>query len=70
MSIDAMKNAIAEKGHLPGVPSAQDIEANGIELGEMQKILMQKIEELSLYVIELNEENKILNQRIEKMSTK
>ncbi|WP_285060244.1 hypothetical protein [Pedobacter ginsengisoli] len=47
---------IKEKGHLPGIPSAEEVEKNGIELGDMNKKLLQKIEELTLYVIELNRE--------------
>jgi hypothetical protein len=38
--------------HLPEVPSASDAEKNGIELGEMNKILLKKIEELTLHLIE------------------
>ena len=44
---------IAENQHLPNVPSAAEVEANGIELGEMNAILLQKIEELTLYIIQM-----------------
>ncbi|RZK26491.1 MAG: hypothetical protein EOO43_02670 [Flavobacterium sp.] len=40
--------------HLPEVPSAKEVERNGIELGEMNKILLKKIEELTLLLIEQN----------------
>jgi hypothetical protein len=43
---------IKEKGHLPGIPSAAEVKANGIDLGEMNAKLLQKIEELTLYLIE------------------
>ena len=40
--------------HLPGVPSANQIEESGIAMGEMTKIMMEKVEELTLYLIEAN----------------
>ena len=48
---------IKEKGHLPGIPSAADVKANGIDLGEMNAKLLQKIEELTLHLIEMKKEN-------------
>ena len=44
---------IAENQHLPNVPSAAEVEANGIDLGEMNAILLQKVEELTLYIIQM-----------------
>jgi hypothetical protein len=38
--------------HLPGIPSAKEVAANGIELGENQRLLLEKIEQLTLIVIE------------------
>ncbi|MNY17525.1 hypothetical protein D3C86_1508470 [compost metagenome] len=43
---------IKDKGHLPGIPSAAEVKANGIYLGEMNAKLLQKIEELTLHAIE------------------
>jgi hypothetical protein len=43
---------IKEEGHLPGIPSAAEVKANGIDLGEMNAKLLQKIEELTLHLIE------------------
>ncbi|TKC05246.1 hypothetical protein [Pedobacter frigoris] len=45
---------IKEKGHLPGIPSASDVKANGIDLGDMNAKLLQKIEELTLIIIDQN----------------
>jgi hypothetical protein len=39
--------------HLPNVPSSAEVEANGVNLGEMQGTLLQKIEEMTLYIIQL-----------------
>ncbi|WP_342333025.1 hypothetical protein [Pedobacter sp. FW305-3-2-15-E-R2A2] len=45
---------IKEKGHLPGLPSAADIKANGVDLGEMNAKLLEKIEELTLHLIQMD----------------
>ncbi|WP_238387281.1 hypothetical protein [Sphingobacterium olei] len=50
-----IKQFIDENGHLPEVPKAKEIEERGLSLGEMNKILMKKVEELTLYIIELEE---------------
>ena len=47
---------IQQHKHLPGVPSAKEVKANGLKVGEMQAKMMEKIEELTLYVIELKKE--------------
>jgi len=47
------QNYIDQNNHLPEVPSAKEMEKNGVQLGEMNMILLKKIEELTLYVIEL-----------------
>ncbi|PJB56359.1 MAG: hypothetical protein CO098_14230, partial [Bacteroidetes bacterium CG_4_9_14_3_um_filter_41_19] len=38
--------------HLPDVPSAKEVDENGFAVGEMNAILLQKIEELTLYIID------------------
>jgi hypothetical protein len=53
--------------HLPGVPSAQHVEKNGLDLGDGQAILLKKIEELTLYVIELNKKIDTLKTENEKL---
>ncbi len=52
MSLDNLEQSIKENGHLPGLPSAQEIETNGLHLGNMQKQVVEKVEELTLYTIE------------------
>ena len=56
MSLDETEKFINENGHLPGVPSAQEVEEDGLSLGEMNARLMQKVEELTLHVIELHKQ--------------
>jgi hypothetical protein len=53
--------------HLPDIPSAEEMEEQGLDLGDMQIKLLQKIEELTLYVIELKKENEVMKGEIEKL---
>lgn len=50
-TLKEVENHIKEKGHLKDIPSAKEVEQNGIYLGEMDSKLLQKIEELTLYTI-------------------
>lgn len=55
-TLQYVKNHIAEKGHLPGVPAADQVEAeNGFHVGEMNRILLEKVEELTLYILQQEE---------------
>lgn len=51
-----VEDYISEHKHLPNIPSAKEIEANGLHLGDVQRRMMEKIEELTLYVIALQKE--------------
>ncbi len=62
-TLDEVENYINDNGHLKGIPSAEEVEKNGIELGEMNKLLLQKIEELTLYVIDLKKEVEMLKTK-------
>ncbi|MBQ3594747.1 MAG: hypothetical protein II981_05010 [Bacteroidales bacterium] len=61
MTLKEVESYIKENGHLPDVPSAEEVKANGVEVGEMNAILLQKIEELTLYIIELEKKIEKLN---------
>jgi len=61
-TINELEKYIVENKHLPDVPSKDDVINNGINLGEMDAILLQKIEELTLYIIELKKENEELKK--------
>jgi hypothetical protein len=54
---------IKENHHLPGVPSAAEMEKNGLSLGDMQVKLLAKIEELTLHMIEADQRNDRLEQQ-------
>ncbi|SFT97083.1 hypothetical protein SAMN04489724_3060 [Algoriphagus locisalis] len=69
-TLEEVENHINEKGHLKDIPSAKEVAENGIFLGEMDSKLLQKIEELTLYIIaqekNLNEQNsKLIRQEEE-----
>ncbi len=51
-SLEEVEQQIMEKGHLLNLPSANEVKANGIDLGDMNALLLQKIEELTLYLIQ------------------
>jgi hypothetical protein len=51
-SLSEVAEHIQSKRHLPGIPSESDIVKNGLSIGEMQRLQMAKIEELTLYAIE------------------
>ena len=69
-SLDELEKEIQAANHLPGVPSAEEVKENGVAVGEMQRIMMEKIEELTLYVIQLKKENDKLNARINQVENK
>lgn len=52
MPLSEVEQFIEANGHLPNVPSASEVEANGQSLGEINQILLEKIEELTLHLIE------------------
>ncbi len=71
-TLDEVSSFIDENGHLPGVPSAAEVEANGVTLGQMNSKLLQKVEELTLYTLkqqleleELKSQNLKLISRLE-----
>ena len=66
-SLQDVENHIKENGHLINVPSAKEVNENGLELGNIAKIQQEKIEELTLYIIEQNKINEKQNQDIEEL---
>lgn len=66
-SLSEVENHIKEKGTLSDIPSEKEVMQSGINLGEMQAKLLQKIEELTLYVIELKKENEAQNILIKQL---
>lgn len=69
-TLEEVESFITENKHLPEIPSEAEVAENGINLGEMDAKLLQKIEELTLYVIELNKQNQAQQMRIELLESK
>jgi hypothetical protein len=63
MPLNDLQAYISDKGHLPEVPTTEEAIANGIELKEMNILLLKKVEELTLYLIDQNKINQ--NQKTE-----
>ena len=61
-SLQEVESFIKDNKHLPEVPSSSDVEQNGYELVKMDATLLQKLEEMTLYVIELQKRIKILEE--------
>ncbi len=55
---------INKNGHLPEIPAAKVIEAEGLDVGVLQTKMMAKIEELTLYMIEANKQIELLKNQI------
>ena len=53
MPLEDLATYIEANHHLPGIPQAQIIESEGLEVGDMQAKLMEKVEELTLYLLEM-----------------
>jgi hypothetical protein len=68
-SLEEIKNYIDKNKHLPEVPSAKEMEKNGVQLGEMNMLLLKKIEELTLYVIEQERKFKAKDDEIKDLKS-
>ncbi|MEO6833263.1 MAG: hypothetical protein ABI378_12060 [Chitinophagaceae bacterium] len=67
MNIYAVQQFISKNHHLPDVPSAADVVKDGIDLQQMDSKLLQKIEELTLYVIKQQKEIDALKKKTRKL---
>jgi hypothetical protein len=69
-SLDEIKSYINQHKHLPEVPSAKEMEQNGINLSEMNMILLKKVEELTLHLLQQKEEISQLHSEIKELKNK
>ena len=67
-SLEEVERHIQERGHLPGIPSAKEIEEEGLAVAKAQTLAMQKIEELTLYVIDQRKEIEALKEENARLS--
>ena len=63
-SLEEVDEYIKTNGHLKGIPKASEVHENGIDIGIISTKLVEKVEELTLYLIQLNKENKELKKRL------
>ena len=82
-SLGEVEQHIKKTGHLPGVPSAVEVVEQGVDVAGMDAKLLEKVEELTLYLIELKkandnlqrmvttlqDENKLINQKLQTLTT-
>lgn len=69
--LSELEQFIQKNKHLPGISSAKEVKENGgIDLGQMNLKLLEKVEELTLYVIELKKENDEIRKSLQKIYSK
>jgi hypothetical protein len=64
-SLQEVERFIKRNNHLPEIPSEKDVEKDGLDVGEINKKLLQKIEELTLYIIEIKKESVAQRKELE-----
>ncbi|WP_344832444.1 cell division protein ZapB [Chryseobacterium ginsenosidimutans] len=67
-TLDDVEKFTKDNNHLPNIPSAKEIQEKGLNVGEMSNLLLQKIEELTLYTIEQNKALKEQNEAIQEQN--
>jgi len=67
MSLIDLETYIKTNKHLPNMPTANEIAKEGANVGEVQRVLVEKVEELTLYNIELNKNNIVLQKELEEL---
>ncbi len=69
-SLRDVEKFISKNHHLPEIPSAEEVKENGVDLLEMDAKLLQKIEELTLYMIDMKKENEQLKKDVSVLQSK
>jgi len=69
LTLQNLEQYINQHKHLPEVPSATEMEANGVYLKEMNMLLLKKVEELTLHLIELNKQVQTMNKTIDQLKS-
>ncbi|RZM21552.1 MAG: hypothetical protein EOO88_32690 [Pedobacter sp.] len=67
LSLAQVEKFISLNGHLPELPSAAYVKSNGVDLGEMNRVLLKKVEELTLHLIAQSKEIKALKDKVNKL---
>jgi len=66
----SLEHYIKLYNHLPGIPNETEVKNDGVDLGQMNAKLLEKVEELTLYIIELKKENDQIKNDLKKLSDK
>ncbi|MFS4493196.1 hypothetical protein [Maribacter sp. 2308TA10-17] len=66
-TLEEVQNFIDAYGHLPNIPSAKEMEKEGMNLKEMNLKLLEKVEELTLYILQLQENQKQLTNKLKQI---
>lgn len=69
-SLSDVENFISKNKHLPEIPSASEMQQEGLDMVKMNQLLLQKIEELTLYVIELKKQNEAQQKDVDLLKMK
>jgi hypothetical protein len=69
-SLVELEQYIQQHQHLPDIPSATEVEKNGLDVGDNQAVLLKKIEELTLYIIEQNKKQEKLEKEVAALKEK
>lgn len=69
LPLENVERYINENHHLPDVPSEKEVIEKGLDLGEMQKVQMQKIEEITLYLLQMKKELDALKKENQELRT-
>lgn len=62
MPLTELRSFIQTNHHLPNIPSAEELSSEPVDLGELERLLLEKVEELTLYVLELEEQINTLKE--------
>lgn len=68
-SLDELKAFIGANKHLPNIPAAAQVEAEGFDVGDMNRRLLEKVEELTLYIIDQQETIRHLDSRVKQLES-
>lgn len=69
-TLKELEDFVSMNKHLPGIPTAAEVEQNGVELGDISAKLLQKIEEQTLYIIELNKKREEQTSQLSELNKK
>jgi hypothetical protein len=70
MPLSELRTFVQRNRHLPGIPSAGEVDADGgVEVGDLQRRMLETIEQQALYILQLEERLKQLEQRVTTLQT-